>query len=86
VRVREHNLSYWQKSHSWFDAFAPAEAPELAVVVLNEHGGYGSSAAAPVALAVIQRYFELKAEDAKTAALGAPSPGAATLARTAEAP
>jgi penicillin-binding protein 2 len=80
VRVREHNLSYWQKSHSWFDAFAPAEAPEIAVVVLNEHGGYGSSAAAPVALAVIQRYFELKAEDAKTASLGAPAAGAGAAA------
>lgn len=91
VRVREHNLSYWQKSHSWFDAFAPAEAPELAVVVLNEHGGYGSSAAAPVALAVIQRYFELKAEDAQSARLESPAPAGSpaagsTLARTAEAP
>lgn len=99
VRVREHRLSYWQKSHSWFDAFAPAEAPELAVVVLNEHGGYGASAAAPVAMKVIQRYFELKAEDAQSAQKGpqpappaqppaplAPDAGTPAIARTAEAP
>jgi len=37
------------KSHSWFIGFAPAAAPELAVAVLVEHGGYGSKAAAPIA-------------------------------------
>ena len=85
VRVREHNLSYWQKSHSWFDAFAPAEAPEIAVVVLNEHGGYGASAAAPVALKIVQTYFELKAEDAKTAGTGGqPAPAAAPPAAAGE--
>jgi peptidoglycan glycosyltransferase len=36
-------------AHSWFIGFAPAEAPTLAVAVLVEHGGYGSSAAAPIA-------------------------------------
>jgi penicillin-binding protein 2 len=68
VRVREHNLSYWAKSHSWFDAFAPAEAPQIAVVTINEHGGYGASAAAPITMKVIQTYFELKAQDAKAEA------------------
>ncbi len=37
------------KAHSWFIGFAPAQSPELAVAVLVEHGGYGSSAAAPIA-------------------------------------
>jgi peptidoglycan glycosyltransferase len=36
-------------AHSWFIGFAPAEAPTLAVAVLVEHGGYGASAAAPIA-------------------------------------
>jgi len=36
-------------AHSWFIGFAPAEAPELAVAVLVEHGGYGSRSAAPIA-------------------------------------
>lgn len=36
-------------AHSWFIGFAPADAPELAVAVLVEHGGYGSRSAAPIA-------------------------------------
>ena len=36
-------------AHSWFIGFAPAAAPTLAVAVLVEHGGYGSSVAAPIA-------------------------------------
>ncbi|MFP4279879.1 MAG: peptidoglycan D,D-transpeptidase FtsI family protein [Halochromatium sp.] len=36
-------------SHSWFIGFAPASAPRLAVAVLVEHGGYGSTVAAPIA-------------------------------------
>ena len=30
------------------------------MVVLNEHGGWGASAAAPTAMAVIQAYFDDK--------------------------
>lgn len=36
-------------SHSWFIGFAPAEHPKLAVAVLVEQGGYGSTTAAPIA-------------------------------------
>mgnify|MGYP006271907513 FL=1 len=36
-------------SHSWFLGFAPADRPALAFAVLVEHGGYGSTAAAPIA-------------------------------------
>lgn len=36
-------------SHSWFIGFAPASAPRLAFAVLVEHGGYGSTVAAPIA-------------------------------------
>ncbi len=35
--------------HAWFMAFAPADQPRLAVVVLKEHGGEGSAVAAPIA-------------------------------------
>ena len=35
--------------HSWFIGFAPAERPRLAFAVLVEHGGYGSTTAAPIA-------------------------------------
>ena len=35
--------------HAWFIAFAPYEAPRCAIAVLIEEGGFGSSAALPVA-------------------------------------
>jgi len=62
VRIREKDLDFWHKSNSWFASFAPADHPEIAVVVLNEHGGFGSAAAAPTAMSVIKAYFDLKAE------------------------
>jgi len=34
--------------HSWFVAFAPAEAPRYVVAVVVEHGGYGAAVAAPI--------------------------------------
>ena len=48
--------------HAWFTSFAPAEAPEIAVTVLVEHGGHGGSAAAPLAKKIIETYFQLKKE------------------------
>jgi len=36
-------------SHSWFVGMAPASAPTLAFAILVEHGGYGSTGAAPIA-------------------------------------
>ncbi len=53
-------MDYFQRHHAWFAGFAPADAPELAVVVLNEHGGQGGTDATPTAMAVFQKYFELK--------------------------
>ncbi len=43
---------------SWFLALAPAEAPQVAVAVLVENGGYGGRAAGPVAMAVLQNALE----------------------------
>jgi len=49
-----------QAPHAWFTAFAPAEAPRVAVAVIVEHGGSagneatGGRVAAPIAKAVIQ--------------------------------
>ncbi len=63
VRLKKEQMSYFERDHAWFAAFAPAEAPEIAIVVLNEHGGHGGSDAAPAASAVMQKFFELKAAD-----------------------
>ena len=45
---------FFRRSHAWFAGYAPAEDPQLAVVVLVEHGGDGGKHAAPVALRVLQ--------------------------------
>jgi len=45
------------ENHAWFVSFAPAEAPELVVVVFVEHGGGGSRSAAPIARALYEEYF-----------------------------
>jgi penicillin-binding protein 2 len=48
--------------HAWFAAYAPGDEARIAVVVFVEHGGHGGSAAAPIAHAVISRFFELEEE------------------------
>jgi penicillin-binding protein 2 len=45
------------RDHALFVAFAPAEAPRLAIAVLVENGGHGSSVAAPIARAVFDAYL-----------------------------
>ena len=45
---------YYQRPHSWFAAFAPADKPELAAIALVEHGGWGGKYAAPIAIQVLQ--------------------------------
>jgi len=45
------------RDHAWFIAFAPAEAPRIAVSVLVENGGFGASAAAPIARRVMDAYL-----------------------------
>ncbi len=45
------------RDHSWFIAFAPAEAPRIAVAVLVENGGFGSTGAAPIARRIMDTYL-----------------------------
>src|SRR5690606_30632757 len=48
-----------ESSDALFIAFAPAEAPTIAVVVVKERAGAGSTQAGPVARAVIQAWVGL---------------------------
>src|ERR1044071_4746786 len=45
------------RDHSWFIAFAPAEAPRIAVAVIVENGGFGSSAASPIVRKIMDTYL-----------------------------
>lgn len=45
------------KDHSLFVAFAPKENPKIAVAIIIENGGYGSTYAAPISSLVIEKHI-----------------------------
>jgi penicillin-binding protein 2 len=47
--TRNEDLPWSRRDHALFVAFAPADNPKYAVAVVVEHGGGGSTAAAPIA-------------------------------------
>jgi penicillin-binding protein 2 len=61
-KVPESQISWEKRDHAWFVCYAPVQAPEIAVVVMVEHGGHGGSAAAPVAKKILEAYFLGKGE------------------------
>ena len=46
--------------HAWFVGYAPFENPKIAVSVSFENGGFGGTAAAPVAAAIMRQYLFAK--------------------------
>jgi penicillin-binding protein 2 len=63
------------RDHAWFIAYAPADDPKIAVSVLVENGGFGATAAAPIARKVLDAYLlpdEPPADKAKPAPPPAP--------------
>lgn len=46
-----------KKPHAWFVGFAPAEDPDIAVVVLLENAGSGGEKAAPLFKQIVEHYF-----------------------------
>ena len=76
ARYNEKTVAERLRDHAWFIAFAPAEAPRIAICVLVENGGFGASAAAPIARRVMDAYLldGPVAGAAPTAAPGAHAP------------
>ena len=58
AEVKQTEITYLERDHAWFVAFAPVQDPKYAISVLVEHGGSGSSAAAPIAKKVIKKVIE----------------------------
>ncbi|MCW5619858.1 MAG: penicillin-binding protein 2 [Burkholderiales bacterium] len=56
-RYDERRINERHRDHALFIAYAPADAPTIAVAVLVENGGHGSSSAAPVARKVMDFYL-----------------------------
>ncbi len=56
-KLKTEHLDFYLRDHAWFICHAPAENPVIAVSVLIEHGAHGSTAAAPIAAALIGQYI-----------------------------
>jgi penicillin-binding protein 2 len=64
------------RDHAWFVAFASTDEPQIAVVVLVEHSGFGGAVAAPIAKNVLEAWFKLPKESGRVqAAEAAPTEG-----------
>lgn len=44
---------------AWFAGFAPYDEPEIAIVVMIENGGNGSTVAAPIFRRIVERWYQL---------------------------
>jgi penicillin-binding protein 2 len=57
TRYDEKTVGERLRDHGWFIAFAPADAPKIAIAVIVENGGFGSGTAAPIARKVMDKYL-----------------------------
>ncbi len=57
LRLDPHNLPLHLRHQALFIAYAPADNPRIAVAVIVEHGGFGSSSAAPIARAIMDAWL-----------------------------
>ena len=53
-------IPYKYRDHALFVSLAPYPNPEIAVMVVVEHGGGGGSVAAPIAREILMKYFKMK--------------------------
>jgi penicillin-binding protein 2 len=63
----ERRVQERHRDHALFIAYAPADAPTIALAVLVENGGHGGSAAAPIARQVFDFYLLGKEPEVKPA-------------------
>jgi len=65
-----------KRDHAWFVGFAPRDNPQIAWAVFVQNGGHGGTTAAPIARAVLERFFQK--QDAR---VGAPQLASASVPR-----
>ena len=58
LKLKNKDLPYEKRDHALFIAFAPYKNPRYSISVVIEHGGAGSSGAAPIAKKVIKKILE----------------------------
>ncbi|MBI2413210.1 MAG: penicillin-binding protein 2 [Deltaproteobacteria bacterium] len=80
------SIAYKYRDHAWFAGFAPYDDPKIAVVVIVEHGGFGASAAAPVARELFKAYLTTMDEPEEPKVLTVSAPGGTATPATAPGP
>jgi penicillin-binding protein 2 len=55
--------------HAWFVGYAPADAPEIVIAVMIEHGGEGPTVAAPLFRRLVEAYFGIEPVEIPTPTL-----------------
>ena len=55
-----------EQTHSWFVGVAPMDDPKIAICVLVEAAGHGSTVAAPIAREVVKAYLQKPAQTPQT--------------------
>jgi penicillin-binding protein 2 len=55
--VDSKEVPYEQRDHAWFVGFAPYDDPEIVVVTMTEHGGFGGSTSGPVTAEMLRTWF-----------------------------
>ena len=58
LKLKQKDLPYKDRDHALFIAFAPYKNPRYSISVVIEHGGTGSSGAAPIAKKVIKKVLD----------------------------
>jgi penicillin-binding protein 2 len=58
--VDPEKVWYFNRDHAWFAGYAPARSPEIAFVVLVEHGGAGGKNAVPIGSRLVRDWEKLK--------------------------
>jgi len=58
LEIKNKDKPYEQRDHALFTAFAPYKYPRYSLSIVIEHGGTGSSVAAPIAKKVIKKVLD----------------------------
>ena len=58
LKLKVQDIEYKKRDHALFIAFAPYKKPRYAISIVIEHGGTGSSVAAPIAKKVIKKVLD----------------------------
>ena len=58
LKLKHTDLPYEKRDHALFTAFAPYKNPRYAITIIIEHGGPGSSGAAPIGKKIVKKILD----------------------------